>query len=189
MRLISALASDPPEARRIRRKAITPCTSAAKRPASIKLRQKSSMHTSSNEVKKNPAQRAPGSCCGRRIALCRAFSFGCLPERALASDKTLDDEKVPGAPMVAANARPSRFGLTSSDPRGNPQFEGTMRKQGCSILYSVQNNTLGETCTGRATRSRAKKPPIWSRFGPQSGDACGISTTLPNPCPSALLTL
>jgi hypothetical protein len=35
----------------------SPCISAAKRPASIKLRQKSSMHTYSNEAKKNPAQR------------------------------------------------------------------------------------------------------------------------------------
>ena len=53
-------------------------------------------HTYSNEVKKNPAA-APGSCYGRRIALCCAFSFGCLPERAPASDKTLDDEKVQAA--------------------------------------------------------------------------------------------
>jgi hypothetical protein len=50
------------------------------------LRQKPSMHTYSNEAKKTGAA-APGSCYGRRIAHCCAFNFGCLPERAPASDK------------------------------------------------------------------------------------------------------
>jgi hypothetical protein len=64
------------------------------------------MHTYSNE--KEPGAAAPGSCDGRRIALCRAFSFGCLPERAPASDKTLDDEKVPGASFIVNGAAPAK---------------------------------------------------------------------------------
>jgi hypothetical protein len=87
MRRISALASDPSEARRIRRRAITPCTSAAKRPASIKLRPEVEHAHILQRSKKEPGAAAPGSCYGRRIALCCAFSFGCLPERAPASDK------------------------------------------------------------------------------------------------------
>jgi hypothetical protein len=76
----------------------------------------------------------------------------------------LDDEKVPGAPMVAANARSSRFGLASSDPRGNAQFQETIRKQECSILYSVGApfnvslsgpNAKHGACGPGATKTRA----------------------------------
>jgi hypothetical protein len=37
-----------------------------------------------------------------------SFSFGCLPERAPASDKTLDDEKVPGASFIVNGAAPAK---------------------------------------------------------------------------------
>jgi hypothetical protein len=64
-----------------------------------------------------PGAAAPGSCYGRRIALCRAFSFGRRPERALASDKTLDDEKVPGASFIVNGAAPAEDEMNRASNR------------------------------------------------------------------------